>query len=204
MVWILTAWTTRPDMLALCRGKAAGLGLRPTLYQQYMEEIDLPRRYCTILVPSSSFQLVTALDDADDAMAHFYGHLQPGGVLAMPFMILSSAPVEQGTAVDDWQLVAEKTRPDDGAVVWRWSRSTYDLVNQLEHTEDRYEVTLGDRLITQEHRFRSPATRWYTQQQAADMYQRAGFGDVHVYSKFTFEPANTEDTLFTVLGARLR
>jgi ubiquinone/menaquinone biosynthesis C-methylase UbiE len=193
-----------PDMLALCRAKAARLGLRPILYQQYMQDLDIPRRYCTILVPSSSFQLVTAMDDADDAMARFYGHLQPGGVLVMPFMILSSAPVEQRTVVEDWQLVAEKTRPDDGAVVRRWSRSTYDLIRQLEHTEDRYEVTLCDRLIAQEHRFRSPATRWYTQQQARGMYERAGFGDVHVYSQFTFEPADAGDTVFTVVGARLR
>ena len=192
-----------PDMLALCRAKATGLGRSPTLYQQYMEVLDLPRRYRTIIVPSSSFQLVTAADDADCAMVRFHTHLLPGGVLVMPFMILSSAPPEQRTAVEDWQLVAEKTRPKDGAVVRRWSRSTYDLIEQLEHTEDRYEVTLGGQVIAQEHRFRSPATRWYTQEQAVQLYRRAGFGDVRVYSEFTFKPAGSSDRVFTIVGTGL-
>src|SRR5271168_2093708 len=46
-----------PEMLAICRVKAQQRGLQPNLYQQTMETLDLPRRYRTILVPSSSFQL---------------------------------------------------------------------------------------------------------------------------------------------------
>jgi ubiquinone/menaquinone biosynthesis C-methylase UbiE len=48
-----------PEMLAICGEKAQKLGLHPTLFQQSMEALDLPRRYRTIMVPSSSFQLVT-------------------------------------------------------------------------------------------------------------------------------------------------
>ena len=77
-----------PEMLALCRGKASGIGLNPTLFQQSMEELDLPRRYRIILVPSSSFQLVMDIDSAKRTMKHFYNHLESGGVLIMPFMII--------------------------------------------------------------------------------------------------------------------
>src|SRR3954471_4387091 len=38
------------DMLALCREAAAREGLSPTLYAQAMYELDLPRRYRTIVV----------------------------------------------------------------------------------------------------------------------------------------------------------
>ena len=47
-----------PDMLALCREKAAKMGVKPALYQQEMDKLSLPRKYQTILVPSSSFQLL--------------------------------------------------------------------------------------------------------------------------------------------------
>lgn len=47
-----------PEMLALCRRKAAHLGLQPTLHEQVMEALDLPREYRTILIPSSSLQLI--------------------------------------------------------------------------------------------------------------------------------------------------
>ena len=42
-----------PDMLALCRAKAAGLGIdvENRLYLQEMDRLDLPRRYATIFVP---------------------------------------------------------------------------------------------------------------------------------------------------------
>src|SRR5688500_758656 len=58
-----------PEMLALCRQKAQQLGLEPRLYQQQMETLELPRRYQTILVPSSSFQLVLKPEAATKALA---------------------------------------------------------------------------------------------------------------------------------------
>jgi SAM-dependent methyltransferase len=87
-----------PEMLARCREKAGRLGLHPVLYQQSMEALALPRRYRTILVPSSSFQLVTDSDAAAAAMRRFLVHLEPGGALAMSFMPLWQAgdPLETG------------------------------------------------------------------------------------------------------------
>jgi ubiquinone/menaquinone biosynthesis C-methylase UbiE len=68
-----------PEMLAISRRKAQELGLQPVLYQQAMEALELPRAYRTILVPSSSFQLVTGAEAAVEAMRRFLRHLVPGG-----------------------------------------------------------------------------------------------------------------------------
>ena len=89
-----------PDMLAICQEKADHLGLAPNLYQQTMESLELPRSYQTILVPSISFQLVTDMDLAKQAMQCFYDHLLPGGLLVMPFMVMwqPSDPEER-----DWR-----------------------------------------------------------------------------------------------------
>ena len=46
-----------PEMIALCRENAEKKGLKPNLYIQSMTELQLPRKYKTILVPSSSMQL---------------------------------------------------------------------------------------------------------------------------------------------------
>lgn len=43
-----------PEMLKLCREKSAKAGLRPDLFFQPVEELELPRKYRTILIPSSS------------------------------------------------------------------------------------------------------------------------------------------------------
>ncbi len=187
-----------PEMLALLREKADRLGLQPTIYLGSMEEMDLPRRYQAVLVPSSSFQLLTDPASARRAMGRFFAHLQTGGVLVMPFMTLW----QEGNPLENEWPVREIIRPEDGAVFRRWSRSTYDPASECESSEDRYEVTLNGEVIAAEQHSRSPATRSYTQSQAKHLYEEAGFRDVTLYSGFTWQPANATDGIFSVIGRR--
>lgn len=193
-----------PEMLAICREKVSRLGLQPTLYEQAMESLELPRRYRTIFVPSSSFQLLTDREAAVRAMARFRDHLAPGGTLVMPFMVMWS---EQRAAREpddpwEWHVHQERERPEDGALVRRWQRSRCDLAEQLEHTEGRYEVIVDGEVFATEHHGRSPAARWYTQEQALALYRDAGLGDVHATRGFTFEPARGDEEMFCVFGVR--
>ncbi len=191
-----------PEMLAICREKARPMGISPSIYEQAMQSLDLPRRYRTIFVPSSSFQLLTDEADARAAMRRFFEHLLPGGVLVMPFMTLWSGEPPEDGAWSEWYVTAQRERPDDGALVRRWQRARYDMTPQFEHTEDRYEVIAGGEIVqTEEHR-RSPAARWYTQAQASALYAAAGFVDVRMTSGFTHEPADADARVFTVFGTR--
>lgn len=189
-----------PEMLAHCRQKAQQLGIQPTLYQQSMETLDLPRHYRTILVPSSSFQLVVESNDASAAMQRFFQHLAPGGTLVMSFLAYYMGDEKGPIVIGEWQK--EVIRPEDGAIVRRWSRSKIDLVNQLEHTEDRYDVIVNGDVVSSESLSRSPATRIYTQDQASELYETAGFTNIRVYSGFTLQPATATDAGFTVWGTK--
>lgn len=196
-----------PEMLEICRLKAQERGLDPRLYQQHMQALDLPRRYRTIMVPSSSFQLITDPDEADEAMKRFWHHLEPNGTLVMPFMIPWDGSARESNVVLDWKLIAEQVRPGDGLLIRRWARATYDTAQQLEHTEDRYEVIREGRVIETEHHSRSPATRWYTPTQAIKLYEDAGFTTIKILKGFSREPASAsdpvaKDSVFSVLGQR--
>jgi len=186
-----------PDMLALCKQKAEKLNLTPTVYQQEMDKLSLPRKYQTILVPSSSFQLLLDAALPPIVMNRFYEHLLPGGTLAMPFMTLwkSGDPLES-----EW--TKEAIRPEDGATVRRWQCSRFDPETDLEHTIDRYEIIRAGNVIASEEHTQSPATRSYTQEQAVALYREAGFKDIQVFHEFTFEPVKPEDTTFCVLATR--
>ncbi len=186
-----------PEMLALCKQKAAGVGLSPMLYQQYMETLDLPRSYRTILIPSSSLQLLIDPLMVRRAMARFYAHLMPGGLLVSPFMTLW----KEGDPLDsEWDV--SEARPQDGALVRRVALSRYEPETECEHTEDLYQVILGGVVVEEELHRRSPATRSYTQQQALALLEEAGFRDVSVYSRFSFDPVKPEDSLFSLVGRR--
>ncbi len=186
-----------PEMLDLCREKADRMGLIPALYRQPMEALGLPRRYRTILVPSSSFQLVLEPASARAALRRFWDHLLPGGVLVMPFLVLwrPGEPAET-----TWQI--KTAARDDGTVINRRSRSRYEPAAQLEHTEDIYEVIRDGVMVTSQRYVRSPATRWYAAQEALDLYAESGFTEIAAYSGFSFQAMGSHDTLFTVEGTR--
>lgn len=195
-----------PEMLAICREKAAALDIdvRGRLFEQEMEKLQLPRKYATIFVPSSSFQLLTEEDTANEAMRRFRTHLQPGGVLVMSIMskLWPGRETPFQMVWSDWFKIGEKRRPHDGAVIRRWVRARYDHGAQLEDEENRYEVLIDDEVIATEQFSRSPAVRWYSQGQIAAVFERAGFSAVQLTRGFTEVPATQPDTTFCVLGTR--
>ena len=143
-----------PEMLDLCRGRARRLGLVLNLYEQPMESLDLPRRYRTILVPSSSLQLVTDSKLAAQCVQRLYAALEPGGTLAASIMVLWHAgePLES-------EFERTAVRPEDGATIRRVSHSRYDPAIECEHTQDTYQVIRDGQVVAEEHFSRSPATR---------------------------------------------
>ncbi len=195
-----------PEMLAICREKAAAVGLAPILHLQEMQTLDLARRYRTIIVPSSTFQLVLDPTEASRAMDRLAVHLEPDGLLVMPFIELGAPgmPLEE-----TW--VAEAVRPEDGATIRRTAWARYDPATQLEETRDRYEVLVDGRVIRSETHERNPATRGYTPAQAMELFTGAGLTVDQVVQGFTLEPydparpeAHRQDArgLFTVIGRR--
>jgi ubiquinone/menaquinone biosynthesis C-methylase UbiE len=186
-----------PDMLALCRQKAAILDLHPGLYEQYMEVLELSRKYQTILVPSSSLQLIDEPEMVDQALKRLFNHLLPGGVVAASIMKLrkDGEPLEFG-----WELTAVRER--DGVRFRRVMKSRYDPNSEYEHTEDIYQMIVDEKVTVEETYRRSPATVSYNQTQIEALFKRAGFENVWLYSEFTFEPAKQDDNVFTVIAQK--
>lgn len=186
-----------PEMLALLREKARAAGLAPRTWEQPMESLAIPRRYRTVLVPSSSIQLVTDPESAAAALRGMHSLLEPGGMLAASFMTLwrEGEPLE---SVHE----SSARRPSDGAILWRVARSRFEPASGCEHTEDVYELRIEDRVVAEETHRRSPAVRSYTQQDAVNLLEQAGFSDISVYGGFTFRPAEADNRLFCLAARR--
>jgi SAM-dependent methyltransferase len=188
-----------PEMLAICRRKAERMGISPGLYAQNLEALELPRRYRTILIPSSTLQLL--IDPADAALAarRCYEHLLPGGALIASF----SFGWREGDALDTgWESLFEKVRPEDGATVRSWTHEWHEPEAQVWHAEQRFEVVRDGRVIESAEYRRSPEGRWYTQAQAVKLFRGAGLDDIAVFGGFEHRPATDDDRLFCVLGVR--
>ena len=96
----------------------------------------------------------------------------------------------------------EKVRPEDGAIVRRWTRETHDPEQQLWDSENRYEVEVDGQIVETEEQRQSPEGRWYTQEQAVALYREVGFDEIQVYEGFSFTPATAEARLFSVVGVK--
>jgi hypothetical protein len=186
-------------MLALCRRKAAGTGLSPNVYEQYLERLDLPRRHRTILIPSSSLQLITRPSDADEALRRVRDHLLPGGAVAATMLTFRG---KDGGVPQPAEWEKSAVRAGDGATFRRASKWRFDPADGCDHTEDLYQKIVGGEVVAEELHRRSPATRSYTVDAARDLFERAGFAEVQIYSGFTFDLAKPEEDGFTVVGEK--
>jgi len=186
------------EMLAICRTKAQRQGLpAPALYQQRMEQLKLPRSYRTILGPSSVLQLITDASTAAGALRRFRDHLQPGGAFVSSFAFewRPGDPLDTG-----WELLFEKPGPEEGAIVRAWNREWREPASQVWHTEQRFEIEVGGKVVESQHHRRSPEGRWYTQAQAAELFRGAGYRNIRLFHEFTHEQAREDDRLYCVLG----
>jgi len=57
-------------------------------------------------------------------------------------------------------------------------------------------------LLAEEEHHRSPATRWYSLDEARDLFRWAGFDEPAAYQAFSQILAQDGDKIFTVVGSR--
>lgn len=186
-----------PEMVATLRAKAAtaDIDLADRVHLAEMETMDLGRRYRVVVVPSSSFQLLTEPPAAAAAMQRFHDHLEPGGTLVMPWIDLAQ-DYPGGAAVENTREVALP----DGSVIRVASSGWYDPATGLEHTDERYERLIEGKVVEQERIVRSPATRQYDREAIGSLHEAAGFRDLAWLSGFTRSVALPDDRVVTTLA----
>ncbi|MBI2856330.1 MAG: class I SAM-dependent methyltransferase, partial [Chloroflexi bacterium] len=101
-----------PHMLQACRDRCARKGLIPVLYQQFLQELSLPRRYGFMFIPAGSFGLILDSHEAADSLKRLYDYLLPGGKLLLEIQTPQLQSQAQGTWTGRWHV-----RPDGAKLV---------------------------------------------------------------------------------------
>lgn len=172
-------------MLAQCRQKASVIGVNPVLYQQHMQELDLPRRYHTLFIPACSFQILTTREEAFAALRRFRHHLEPGGDL----LISLNVPWRDLSLDRQWRLRRSGVRPSDGAEVLIHEATQSDRLEQVQDIWYRFEVFQAGQLV--ETILRTHQLRWYPRHEFMLMLEFVGFQEVTVQSGYG--PDHTND-----------
>ena len=94
------------DMISLCREAVEREELTSSLYVQSMHELDLPRRYRTIVV-CGALGLGGRRDDTAVGLRRVYEHLEPGGV----FVVDNEVPYANGNGWQYWSRSGAEELP---------------------------------------------------------------------------------------------
>ena len=188
-----------PDMLDQCRAKGEAAGLDIALYEQAAESLSLPRRYRTIYAPVSSFMLISDAGAARAALQAFRRHLHPGGRVLIPLELpwKTDVGVEPARA-GEWRLRRAASDPDDGSRIECWELASYHFEAQLKHSQLRYTVHSGARVVRTETHVLT--LRWYEQSQFAALLADAGFDRIAAYRAHSWIPADRDDPSFTFVA----
>lgn len=156
------------DMLARCHAEAARRGLDVTLFEQRMQDLDLPYRYRAIFLAGASFTLLTSDGDARRTLQAMAAHLEPGGRVLVPL------------EVPDPDLrppiMRETPGPDGATLRVRVTAVVIDPEARSHRTTLRLERVAADG--TTEAIDRDWVRHWWTQAQFAAMLEEAGFADI--------------------------
>lgn len=175
------------DMLALARERAVREGLEPpNLYAQAMHELDLPRKYRTILV-CGGFGLGGRREHDVEGLRRIYEHLEPGGT----FVLDNEVPYadvhlwkywlegERAALPRPWRADGSRRVGADGTEYELRSRVVaLDPLAQCATIEMKAAIVRdGERVVEEDHLIRM--TLYFTHELML-MLERAGFVEVEL------------------------
>lgn len=176
------------DMLDRCRRRATEQGLDVVVHHQRMESLDLPRRYRTIYLAGSAFNLLPDDDLASRALRRIREHLDEGGSALIPLFVPPPTPAEA------LGQVREAQGPDGSTIRVSPISEVRNDSDRCQETVMRYERVLGDTSTVVD---RPWILHWYSQNQFRELAASAGLATVMVLDA-TGGPAkeNSEEFVF--------
>ncbi len=166
-----------PHMLQACHARCEKKGLHPKLYQQFLQDLELPRQYGYIFIPAGSFGLLINPEDATEGLRRLYQHLLPDGKLILEIETTFAQPEAPGKW-HEWRI----TRPDSAEIVFS-ALPAYDEKSQLQHDIHRYQLFKNGKLIESEVEYF--LLRLYEPARFQGLLEDTGFTAVRVTGAYT-------------------
>lgn len=198
------------DMLGHAERLAAGRGLAPRLHQQAMHEIDLPRRYATVIV-CDSFGIGADREADLETLRRIHTHLAPAGAVVISHDLPRAAVGEalwagwgRGRSVvtpAPWPTSGDRRRTGNGDDIELIQRTvSLDPFAQRWTLELRALLWREGRVMLEEER--RITINLYFAQEMMLMMRVAGFADVRAEGYYTAELATAEDERMIFVARR--
>jgi SAM-dependent methyltransferase len=160
------------DMLAACARKCRELGVDVSLTRQFVQDLDLHRRYALAFIAAGSFGLLIDESDHRVGLRRVHDHLESGGEVILEAETPKLAPRRSGVWFGRWW-----DRPDGARIVLR-TVSRYDPATHVEEGLGIYELWTDGVLVKTE--MNNWVRRFWTDTELANELHEAGFAAVDI------------------------
>lgn len=198
-----------PDMLALARERAMREGLAPpNLYAQAMHELELPRRYRTIIV-CGGFGLGGERDHDVEALRRLFVHLEPGGMLvldneapfARPGLWRYWVEDERNELPREYRDEGDRRVTDDGSELELRSRILeVDPLAQRVVIQMRAGLRENGELVGEEEH--TLAMTLYFTHEIVLLLERTGFVDIQLRAGYEDRPPTSDDDFVVFIAKK--
>lgn len=186
------------DMIAQCQSRAEREGLSVQLCTQAMHELDLPRRYRTIigcgLVGLGGERRLTM-----QAMRRCYDHLESGGSFAFDYAPrwndkpawLSRLQEHRHALPHEWPASSERQPLADGCELELATRTVaMDPLEDVATRQIRARLWRNDELLKEE--VHTQKVEDYSKNELVLMLENAGFGEIQICGDYSDDPATAD------------
>jgi len=198
-----------PDMLALAGERAVREGLEPpNLHAQAMHELDLPRRYRTVIV-CGGFGLGGSREHDVEGLRRIYEHLEPGGV----FVLDNETPYAQSFLWRYWLKHDREELPrqyreegdrratsDGGELELRSRVLDVDPLAQRVVIEIRARLWDDSQIVAEEEH--TLAMTLYFTHEIVLMLEQAGFVDIELRAGYEDRPPGADDDFVVFISRK--
>lgn len=159
-------------MLDRCRQRCAQLGLAPELYEQSLENLNLPHTYSTVTIAVGSFQLITDHKIALQALKSIHAHMHIGGSLLIDIFVPD---------VTEEPASIRIARVDDHTVIRLTTRHIYHQEKKLADALCFYELIVDGEVREREDELIQ--VTWYSDDEFKRLLEAAGFELKKIYEE---------------------
>ena len=180
-----------PEMLDICRRKAAAQDVKAVLHLQLMQDLAIPRRFRTIYIPAQSFQIIADRREAMQVLVRSRDHLEArGGELIVTLGQTWNEPGADG----EERMIRSVTR-GDGSVARVFSSRRMIHAERIQELSVRFE-TVSNGLVTASLTWPATRLRWYEPDEFTSMLRDAGFESVQMRVGYDGQSSPDADLIF--------
>ena len=182
------------SMLGVLHKKCIAKGLKPNVWEGFLENLNLNYKYQFVFIPYGSFGIIADTEKAKICLTKIWEHLEDDGVFVFEVDTLN---LHSSSSVGIWDGSVQKKA--NGEIIIS-SSLVLPLNNQVETMIRRYDLVKENCIVCTE--VESFQQRFYSCNQMYDLLKSVGYSSIEMFEAFDRNKPPNESTPVIIYECR--